>query len=226
MTTIPDWWRQPRHISVVVDNPSWVLPFAEDLVARINGGGDRAVLCRTHDRIAEGAVGFYLGCVKITPPDVLARNRRNIVVHASDLPNGKGFSPLTWQILEGRNDIPVCLLEAVDAVDAGPVVYRETIRYEGHELIGELRDILGRVQVDLCLRYLAEAEPPVGEPQTGEGFVYGRRRPADSRLDPERSIAEQFDLLRTVDNGKYPAFFELRGHRYRLAVEKMDEEES
>jgi len=225
MTAIPDWWRRPRKISVVVDNPSWVLPFAEDLVARIEAGGDRAVLCRDHDAITEGAVAFYLGCVKITPPGVLARNRKNIVVHASNLPDGKGFSPLTWQILEGLDDIPLCLLEAVDAVDAGPVVYRETLHYEGHELIGELRDVLGRAQADLCLRYLAEAAPPEGEPQAGEGFVYGRRRPADSRLDPEKPLAEQFDLLRTVDNDNYPAFFELRGHRYRIAIEKMDGED-
>lgn len=226
MTTISEWWRKPRHVSVVVDNPSWVLPFAEDLVAGIDAAGDRAVLCRDHDAITDGGVAFYLGCVKITPPAVLARNRKNIVVHASDLPKGKGFSPLTWQIIEGRNDIPVCLLEAVDDVDAGPVVYRDWVHYEGHELIGELREVLGRAQVGLCLRYLAEPEPPVGQPQSGEGTIYGRRRPEDSRLDPDRPIAEQFDLLRTVDNLKYPAFFDLRGHRFRIAIEKMDEDES
>jgi methionyl-tRNA formyltransferase len=210
---------------VVVDNPSWVLPFAETLVARINEGGDRAALCRNHDAIAKGSVAFYLGCVKITPSAVLARNRKNIIVHASDLPKGKGFSPLTWQILNGFNEIPVCLFEAVEAVDAGPVVYREKLRYEGHELIDELRDVLGRAQTDLCLRYLAEVEPPEGTVQSGEGSIYNRRQMEDSRLDPHRSLAEQFDLLRTVDNDKYPAFFDLRGHRYRIAIEKMDEEE-
>ena len=220
--TAPTWWQKPRRILVVVDNPSWILPFAEELVNALNHGGDIARLCRRHDDITEGDIAFYLGCIHITPLDVRARNLRNIVVHASDLPKGRGFSPLTWLVLEGRNEIPVCLLEAVDEADAGPVVYRDRLRFEGHELIGEMRAALGKAHVDLCRRFLDESTPVSGAPQGGEPTSYRRRRPEDSRLDPESSIANQFDLLRTVDNESYPAFFEYRGHRYRLAIDKQD----
>ena len=221
MTTAPSWWRQPRHISVVVDNPSWVLPHAEALVAALNTAGDEAVLCRAHGDIEAGAVAFYLGCVTITPPEVLDRNCRNLVVHASNLPKGRGFSPLTWQIIEGCDEIPVCLLEAVAETAAGPIIYRDIMRLLGHELIGEMRAVLGELQSELCRRYLSESAPPIGTPQVGEATAYRRRRPEDSRLDPERAIAEQFDLLRTVDNEAYPAFFDLRGQRYKVIVEKM-----
>ena len=222
MNSAPDWWRKPRRISIVVDNPSWVLPYAERLAAAVQASGDTAALCRGHDEIADGAVAFYLGCITITPPGVLAHNRRNLVVHASDLPKGRGFSPMTWQVLEGRNEIPVCLLEAAEDVDTGPIVYRTTMRFEGHELIEEMRAILGRMHVELCRRFLDEPSPPTGAPQQGEPTNHPRRRPADSRLDPARSIAEQFDLLRTVDHEAYPAFFDLHGRRYKLTIEKMD----
>ncbi|WP_341885428.1 hypothetical protein [Synechococcus sp. UW140] len=56
-------------------------------------------------------------------------------------------------------------------------------------------------------------------PQTGEASYYRRRRPVDSQLDPERTLAEQFDLLRVVDNDRYPAFFEWRGRRYGLDIQ-------
>jgi len=186
--------------------------------------GEDARLCREHDDIESGAVAFYFGCVRITPPQVLSRNHRNLVIHASDLPNGRGFSPLTWKIIEGLNDIPVSLIEAVQEVDAGPIIYQDVIQYRGHELIDELRRVLGEKHVELALRFLGEEVPPCGDPQSGEGSLYRRRGPDDSALDPNRSIAEQFDLLRTVDNEKYPAFFELRGHRYKIAIEKMEEE--
>lgn len=220
MTTAPDWWRKPRQVSVVVDNPSWILPYAEELALRLSEAGDDARLCRSHDEIGPGAVAFYLGCIKITPPEVLARNHRNLVVHASDLPKGRGFSPLTWLVIEGRNEIPVCLLEAAEEVDAGPVVYRDRLTLGGHELIGEMRARLGILHVEMCSRFMAEDSPPEGVPQTGEATLYPRRHPSDSGLDPERTIAEQFDLLRTVDNDSYPAFFDLRGHRYTLTIEK------
>lgn len=221
MTDDLSWWRRPRRVSVVVDNESWVLPFAERLVSEARATGDDATLVRDHEKVAEGAVAFYLGCVHLTPRQILARNRRNLVVHASDLPKGRGFSPLTWQILEGADTITVCLFEAVEALDAGPIMYRERITFEGHELNPEMRRVLGNVHVQLCLRFLAEPTPPMGTPQEGEGSVYPRRRPVDSKLDPYKSLADQFNLLRVVDNDAYPAFFRLRGHTYVLRIEKI-----
>lgn len=214
------WWKKPRRVSVVIDNPSWVLPWGESLVATLRASGDDASLVASQEEVSQGAVAFYLGCLRITPPGVLALSRRNLVVHASDLPRGRGFSPLTYQILEGCNHIPVCLLEATEPVDSGPVIYREYIEYEGHELIDELRSKLGDMTVELCLRFMGEPVPPQGQPQQGEPSFYPRRRPADSSLDPIRTIAEQFSLLRTVDNDKYPAYFDLNGHRYVITIEK------
>lgn len=211
----------PRTISVVVDNESWILPFASALVQFVNDAGDRGWLCRTHD-IPQGDIAFYLGCIKIAPPHVLARNRRNLIVHGSDLPKGRGFSPLTWLTLQGETVIPMCLLDAVEGADEGPVVYRDSVSFEGHELIDEMRFVLGRKTVDLCTRFLADKSEPAGVPQQGEPSYFGRRRPADSMLDPNRTIADQFNLLRTVDNANYPAFFDHRGHRYRLKIEKIE----
>jgi methionyl-tRNA formyltransferase len=216
-----EWWRRPRQVAVIVDNPSWVLPWAEQLVAAIRSGGEDAVLLRESGHVLpDTTVAFYLGCIRITPQHVLARARRNLVVHASDLPKGRGFSPLTWQIIEGAARIPVCLIEAAETVDAGPIIYKEWIDYRGDELIDELRAALGAMHVALCSRFLAEAVPPPGAPQQGLPHSYPRRRPVDSRLDPELPLSSQFDLLRTVDNEKYPAWFEFRGSRYTLKVEK------
>lgn len=214
------WWRSPRIINVVVDNDSWVLPYASELVSRAIKLGDSAYLVRNYSDVKEGAVAFYLGCVRITPPDILRRNRKNLVVHESDLPKGRGFSPLTWSILGGADKIPICLLEAADEVDSGPIIYKYMVQYEGHELIEELRAPIGNTYIDACLRYLQEATPPLGKSQVGEASYLPRRSPKDSILDPDKSLREQFNLLRVVDNEKYPAFFVLNGEEYVLKVEK------
>lgn len=222
MSPTPDWWPKPRRISVVVDNPSWVLPYAEALIGILLEKGDEAKLVRNFGELLNGDVAFFLGCVNIAPPGVLSRNRRNLVVHESNLPAGRGFSPLTWQILQGNSSIPICLLDAADDADTGPVIYREELHFEGHELIKELREKQGRTTVELCCRFLDEAHPPAGVSQQGAASHFSRRFPRDSRLDTERSLTEQFDLLRVVDNERYPAFFEMRGHRYTLRIDKAD----
>jgi len=218
---VPAWWNRPRKIAVVVDNDSWILSRAADLVAEIAARGDDAVLARSHDAVPDGIVAFYLGCVRITPPQVLARNRYNLVVHESDLPRGRGFAPLTWAILEGAARVTVCLLEAADEADAGDVYLRRDLVFGGTELNVDIRRMQGDITRDLCLAFLDAATPPVGVPQTGTPSWYARRRPADSRLDPHATLADQFNLLRVADNERYPAFVVMHGRRYAIKTEDM-----
>ncbi len=218
-----DWWSQKRNISIVVDNDSWILPAAIQLVELCISNGDNAKLCRRHDEIMPDGVAFYLGCVKITPPDILAKNHRNLVVHASDLPKGRGMSPWTWQVLEGANAISVCLLEAEEAVDSGAIIYKDLMPLEGTELVNDLRLLLQEKTTELCLRFLNEKIENTGAAQTGKVSYYERRCPEDSVLDVQKTIADQFSLLRVVDNEKYPAHFEMGGQKYILKIYKDQE---
>ena len=226
MKPIPEWWQKPRRISIIVDRKSWALPDAEDFCRALVSDGDEASIYHAANNITEGDVAFFLGSEQIVSAVILALNHRNLVVHASDLPKGRGFSPLTWLTLEGETRIPVCLFEAVEALDAGPVIFREFIEFSGHELVGEMRLVLGRMQIDFCRRFLASETPPEGVAQVGEPTTYPRRTPDHSALDCRASLESQFNLLRTVDNEKYPAFFDMRGHRYKILIEKVQPEGS
>ncbi len=218
---IPAWWRKPRRITVVVDNPNWILPHAHRLVEEARRAGDHARLLVELSAVEPGEIAFFLNCHARVPEAVLARHRRNLVVHASRLPRGRGMSPWVWQILEGARVLPLTLFEAVAELDAGPIYRTVEIPLEGHELVDELRRLIGDAAVDLCRWFLDSEHPPAARPQIGEPSFYRRRTPEDSRLDPSRSIAEQFELLRVVDNDRYPAFFDLRGARYLLRIEKV-----
>ena len=129
---------------------------------------------------------------------------------------------MTWQILEGKSEIPVTLFEAVEKVDGGPIYARDLIRLEGHELGGELRELQAAATFRLCRNFL-NSYPAVittKEEQCGQESFYDRRYLEDSELDTRKSIAELFNLLRVVDNESYPAFFDYRGSRYVFKIEK------
>jgi methionyl-tRNA formyltransferase len=206
---------------VVIDSPrSWFMPFAHQLVKFLEGFGSAKLLCAA-DEIPDGnEIAFILSYEKKVTAPQLALSRHNIVVHASDLPQGKGMSPLTWQILEGKNVIPICLFEAVEAIDAGQIYCKDSVQFVGNELLGELQAVLGAKIIEMCQRFV-HAYPAIiqsGQLQTGPESRYRRRNPKDSRLDPAKTIAEQFNLLRVVDNERYPAFFEWQGRRFILKI--------
>ncbi len=213
------------RLTVLVDDPeSWIIPWAKKMLVHLSGM-HRIVLVHDAEAITQGDVCFLLGCVNVLPPAVLAKNKNNIVVHESDLPKGRGFSPVAWQVLAGAESIPVTLFEATADMDAGPVWLRSMIMLDGTELMPELRRKQGEKTVEMCLEYLKLRDTLTPVPQRGAGNEFRHRNQEDDRLDPEKTIAEQFNHLRVVDNERYPAWFKLRGRRYRLFIAPMDEED-
>jgi methionyl-tRNA formyltransferase len=167
-----------------------------------------------------GDLCFYLSYGRIVDVSTRQHYRNNLVVHASELPKGRGWSPASWLILEGSNRIPVTLFEAVDQVDAGQIYLQEWIDLDGTELIDKWRGMLTTVMVNLAQSFVAKY-PGVLETsreQAGEPTIYPRRRAKDSALDPQKSLSEQFNHLRVVDNDHYPAFFSHKGKEFVLKI--------
>jgi len=221
MKTVPDWWEKPRRISIVIDNPSWILPHAQRLAKELNQEGDECVLCREHHEILDGDVAFFLDCRVSATPEILVLNKRNLTYHESDLPKGRGFSAFERRILDGINQIPVCLIEMLADEGAGDIIYRDAMSFEGHELNGEMREIRGVKVTELIKRFLDEPYPIEGEEQSGEETWFPQRLPRDSRLHLNKTIEEQFNLLRVADNYRYPAYFDYMGQVYKINIEKF-----
>ena len=108
----------------------------------------------TPSALCTGDVCLLLSCGCFLTAELLALHRYNLVVHESALPFGQGWSPMTWQILEGASSIPVTLFEAVADLDAGPIHLQQEITLHGHELVDEWRALQARAPFDLCFTWL------------------------------------------------------------------------
>lgn len=209
-------------ITFLSDAGSWKNAGIQALAARLKRRGHRVTTLHRAESVPSGDILFILGFFKIVPAAILKRNRTNIVVHESALPKGRGWSPVTWQILEGARHIPLTLFEAVDKVDAGSIYLTDHVRLRGTELLPQIQEAVSACMMRLCEKFVG-AWPAIlkrGRAQKGKPSFYPRRVPDDSRLNPARSIAQQFNQLRAADNERYPAFFTYRGETYTLKIEK------
>ena len=213
----------PGCITLLSDESSWLNNYLPELLIALQQRGHAVRWIHEPAQLAPGDVCLLLSCGRLLSAEQLAMHRHNLVVHESDLPLGQGWSPMTWQILEGVSSIPITLFEAVSDLDAGPIHLQTSFILNGTELVNEWRQLQAEATINLCLQWLYNYQVLINSAytQTGEATYYRRRRPADSQLDPERTLAEQFDLLRVVDNERYPAFFEWRGRRYQLQIEPV-----
>ena len=200
------------------NNNSWIIPFIISYVDIKRNQGLECMFCQTHEEVSEGDVLVLLSCEKLFKG--LHLNKYNLVVHESLLPEGKGWSPLTWQILEGKSDVPVTLFEAEERVDSGLIYGVEYIRLEGHELINEIRALQAESTFKLLNKFIADYPHNSGVKQLGNSTFYPRRTAKDSELNNHLPLIEQFNLLRVCDNERYPVFFIVEGIKYYLKIEK------
>lgn len=209
-------------ITILTDKTSWMNKFNIDLKQKLVKLGHNVCFINSKDELRQGDVAFFLSCFEIIKEEKLLLNKNNIVVHASKLPEGKGWSPMSWQILEGKNKIPITLFEATEKVDAGDIYIQDEIYLNGTELIEEWQEILGNKIVEICLEYVKKRDSLAGKKQEGKESFYSKRTPNNSALDINKTIKEQFNLLRIVHNEHYPAYFEIHGQKYKLKIEKWE----
>lgn len=211
-----------RSIAILSDRASWMNDYIQELLLDWLIAGHRVLWVYDKEDLRPGDFCFYLSCGQIVPTNILSQFRHNLVVHESDLPKGKGWSPLTWQILEGKNRIPATLFEAAEKVDSGVIYAQEWMGFKGHELIDELREVQAKATIKLCKRFVDGYPQILGEAreQVGESDYYPRRLPNDSFINPEKSISELFAQLRVADSDRYPSFFNKLDHMYKISLEK------
>ncbi len=212
----------PWNLGICSDQHSWINSSLPRLIIDCSRAGRQVSWAHDAALLTGGDVCLYLSYGRITGSEVLARYRHNLVIHESRLPLGRGWSPLTWQVLEGAERIAVTLFEAADAVDCGPIYLQEEMLLDGHELVDDLRRKQAASTLRLCRAFLANYPESASQPQaqTGAPTYFRRRAPADGQLDIELPLRAQFNLLRVSDNQRYPAWFEIFGQRYRLLIEK------
>ena len=182
-------------------------------------------LVRKKSEANGGDILFLISCSEIIAVQDRARYRVCLVLHASDLPNGRGWSPHIWELSRGAEGITLCLLEAEDKVDSGRIWQRIYIPVPKHALWNEINHLLFQAEVQLIQFAVENFNTVAPCPQAAEAHAtfFPRRTPQNSEIDAGKSISEQFDLIRVCDPNRFPAYFYHLGQRYLLKIEKSNE---
>ena len=121
----------------------------------------------------------------------------------TDLPYGRGGSPLQNLITRGHKETKLTALKCVSEIDAGPVYLKRLL-----SLAGTAEEILGRASAlieDMIIDIMEHRPAPV--PQQGEVVVFKRLKPTDGNVATAENIQQVYDLIRMLDADGYPPAF-------------------
>lgn len=165
---------------------------------------------------------FLVSATEIVGGEHLRKFRYALVVHESAVPEGRGWSPLAWQVLEGKADIPITMFQAEEKVDSGAIWDQRVLHLKGDELYDEIVEKAMAIKTEMMDFAILNHDRISPRPQPSlKPSYYRRRTPEDSRIDPHATIEQQFELLRICDPDRFPAFFDLRGCRFQIVLRKM-----
>lgn len=144
-------------------------------------------------------------------PAALYTRYECVIFHMTDLPYGRGGSPLQNLILRGFDHTQLSAVRATEDIDSGPVYMKRPLC-----LGGSATEIYLRAS-RLAFRMIDEIlqQRPVPVPQVGDVVEFRRRTPRESEIPTGLSVETLYDFIRMLDADGYPAAF-LQHDGFRL----------
>lgn len=156
------------------------------------------------DRLAQLAIdrAFFPFWSHRIPASVYERTEC-IIFHMSDLPYGRGGSPLQNLIARGAKQTMISALRCEAQFDAGPIYLKRPLSLDGSAEEIYLR--ASEIIEDMIAEIVQRSPEPV--PQAGEPVAFHRRTPDESTIAPLSSTQAVYDHIRMLDAPGYPHAF-------------------
>lgn len=147
-------------------------------------------------------------------PDELIENFECVCFHMTDVPYGRGGSPLQNLIAKGHKKTMLTAMKMDSGWDTGPVYMKQELCLEG--LAEEIYIRASRIAAGMIKQIITERPTPVA--QSGEVTVFTRRSPDQSEIHNPQDLDALFDHIRMLDAEGYPrAYFTYNGFRFEFS---------
>ena len=135
------------------------------------------------------------------------QNYECVLFHMTDLPYGRGGSPLQNLIMQGVYDTKISALRVTEEIDAGAIFCKEPFNIA----LGSAEEIYmeaSRIIFDKMIPKIID-EAIIPKKQEGKVTTFKRRTPAQSDLMllEDKNLQKLYDFIRMLDAHGYPKAF-------------------
>ncbi len=150
-------------------------------------------------------------------PDEIFTNFQCVIFHMTDLPYGRGGSPLQNLIIRGKKTTVISAIKCVKELDAGPIYLKMPL-----SLDGTAAEILQRASI-VIQQMIFKIVEGCGDlkDQSGDVVTFKRRVADDGNLTHLETPKLVYDYIRMLDAENYPcAFIDIDNFRLEFTSAK------
>jgi len=138
-------------------------------------------------------------------PKEIYENFNCIVFHMTDLPFGRGGSPLQNLISRGIYETKISAIKVVEELDAGEVYMKEHLSLregKAEEIFKKASNIIFNKMIPFIIK-----NRPIPKKQEGKIVAFKRRKPEQSNISKLDDLKKIYDYIRMLDAEGYPSAF-------------------
>lgn len=135
-----------------------------------------------------------------------------IVFHMTDLPFGRGGSPLQNLIERGIENTKISAIKVDDGIDTGDIYFKESLNLNGtaDEIFIRVSQIIFNKMIPKIIN-----EKILPKKQSGEAIQFKRRNSWQSEILSNFDLEKIYDYIRMLDGEEYPKAF-IKFGKYKL----------
>ncbi|APF25998.1 putative methionyl-tRNA formyltransferase [Clostridium sporogenes] len=135
-----------------------------------------------------------------------------IVFHMTDLPFGRGGSPLQNLIERGIENTKISAIKVDDGIDTGDIYFKESLNLNGtaDEIFIRASQIIFNKMIPKIIN-----EKILPKKQSGEVIQFKRRNSSQSEILSNFDLGKIYDYIRMLDGEEYPKAF-IKFGKYKL----------
>lgn len=203
---------------IIATIKSWNIRHAQALQKQYQGIHEMVVYTQKEEFTADNVRNFKPDYILLPHwsyimPREIFENWECVVFHMTDLPYGRGGSPLQNLIVRGHRETMISALRMTEQVDGGPIYMKHALSLEGsaQEILMRCSDIIFQEMIPV---FLEEGKKLVPVPQEGEPVLFRRRKPEEGLITDDMELGQIYDRIRMLDGEGYPrAFMEFGAYR-------------
>lgn len=148
-------------------------------------------------------------------PEDIYKNIDCVVFHITDLPYGRGGSPLQNLILNKVYDTKISAIKVDGGIDTGEIYLKEDF----HVGVGSAEEIFSKASDTIFFKMIPDIldNNPIPYEQKGDVVKFKRRTPAESDMEKAslKNINDFYDFIRMLDGEGYPKAY-IRIGNYKI----------
>jgi len=144
----------------------------------------------------------------------IIKNYECVCFHMTDLPYGRGGSPLQNLIIRGYKNTKLTALRMTKDFDAGPIYLKRPLSLKGRA--EEIYFRASNLAAEMILKIIKNRIVP--KPQEGRAVIFKRRKPEESEIPECKNIKELYNYIRMLDAEGYPrTFIKYKGFIFKFS---------